>query len=170
MFTSNGHLFPTLDTRWMDSAACQGMSDLFFGGWYEEARAICATCPVRDECLDWATTIGEPAGMWGGLTPDERAGRRPVPVVHVPVRPLLDRFPHLTEDELGERVGAAGRTVARWKAAGRIPYRSAEAAADALGVHPIHLWGVDYLAASLSVTGAHHPSPCPPVAAGGAVR
>jgi len=36
------------------------------------AMAICARCPVRAECLDWALRVGEPAGIWGGTTPDER--------------------------------------------------------------------------------------------------
>lgn len=38
----------------------------------EEARAICMTCPVRDECLNYALETGETVGIWGGLTPEER--------------------------------------------------------------------------------------------------
>lgn len=38
----------------------------------EEARAICMTCQVRDECLDYALDTGETEGIWGGLTPQER--------------------------------------------------------------------------------------------------
>jgi hypothetical protein len=38
----------------------------------EEARALCMTCPVRDECLDYALDTGETEGIWGGLTPEER--------------------------------------------------------------------------------------------------
>jgi len=37
-----------------------------------KAKAICAECPVRAECLDYALDIREPHGIWGGLTEAER--------------------------------------------------------------------------------------------------
>ena len=44
---------------------------------YKEARAVCAVCPVKAECLadvesweSWA--VSSRHGMFGGLTPDER--------------------------------------------------------------------------------------------------
>ena len=37
-----------------------------------EARHICATCPVRGQCLAYAVTADEPFGIWGGLDPHER--------------------------------------------------------------------------------------------------
>lgn len=42
----------------------------------EQAKAICANCPVRQKCLDWALTTPEPWGIWGGLTEEERAAMR----------------------------------------------------------------------------------------------
>lgn len=39
---------------------------------YDEARAICSTCPVRLECLEDAMETKERFGMRGGLTPIER--------------------------------------------------------------------------------------------------
>lgn len=36
------------------------------------AKAICATCPVRGRCLDYAISIREPHGIWGGLNEVER--------------------------------------------------------------------------------------------------
>ena len=36
-----------------------------------EAKAICATCPVQGECLDYAIA-GDMHGIWGGLTRQER--------------------------------------------------------------------------------------------------
>ena len=36
------------------------------------AKAICATCSVREECLDDALLRKEAHGIWGGLTPAER--------------------------------------------------------------------------------------------------
>jgi WhiB family redox-sensing transcriptional regulator len=38
----------------------------------DEAKRICAYCPVRQACLDYALNAGEPHGIWGGLTPGER--------------------------------------------------------------------------------------------------
>jgi WhiB family redox-sensing transcriptional regulator len=40
------------------------------------AKRICAGCPVRVNCLGWALRAGEPAGIWGGTTPEERRGLR----------------------------------------------------------------------------------------------
>jgi WhiB family redox-sensing transcriptional regulator len=37
-----------------------------------EARAVCAPCPVRAECLEYALSTNEPYGVWGGYTRDER--------------------------------------------------------------------------------------------------
>ncbi|ARF83378.1 WhiB family transcriptional regulator [Kitasatospora aureofaciens] len=38
----------------------------------EEARSVCRRCPVMEECLTWALTAGEDAGVWGGMSEDER--------------------------------------------------------------------------------------------------
>jgi WhiB family transcriptional regulator, redox-sensing transcriptional regulator len=38
------------------------------------AKAICTTCTVRRECLDYALRIREPHGIWGGLNEVERKG------------------------------------------------------------------------------------------------
>jgi WhiB family redox-sensing transcriptional regulator len=43
---------------------------------YAQARRICAGCPVRDACLKFAVDGHEPAGMWGGHSPEERAAIR----------------------------------------------------------------------------------------------
>jgi WhiB family redox-sensing transcriptional regulator len=37
------------------------------------AKAVCANCPVIGACLDWALSVGEAYGVWGGATPSERA-------------------------------------------------------------------------------------------------
>lgn len=39
----------------------------------EQAKALCGDCPIRQGCADYAIENGETAGVWGGLTPDERA-------------------------------------------------------------------------------------------------
>ena len=57
-------------------AACLGANpDLFFpseGDDGAEAKAICASCPIRSECYDLACANGEKAGIWGG---EDFAGR-----------------------------------------------------------------------------------------------
>jgi WhiB family redox-sensing transcriptional regulator len=41
-----------------------------------KAKKVCAACPARAECLQWALQAGEVDGVWGGTTPTERAGIR----------------------------------------------------------------------------------------------
>jgi WhiB family redox-sensing transcriptional regulator len=38
----------------------------------EQAKAVCRRCPVMQECLTWALESGQDAGVWGGLSEDER--------------------------------------------------------------------------------------------------
>ena len=42
----------------------------------EQARQVCAACPVRNPCLAWALTEGADHGVWGGRTEDERRNLR----------------------------------------------------------------------------------------------
>jgi WhiB family transcriptional regulator, redox-sensing transcriptional regulator len=39
----------------------------------DRARAVCARCDVRLECLAFALRINDLDGIWGGLTAAERA-------------------------------------------------------------------------------------------------
>jgi WhiB family redox-sensing transcriptional regulator len=74
-------------TEWMVDAACVEVGPgLFYprgeGGFneYDEARKVCGACPVQVDCLEYALEVDDRHGMWGGLTPNERAkvakGRR----------------------------------------------------------------------------------------------
>ena len=36
------------------------------------ARAICAQCSVKEDCLSYALDIREPHGIWGGANEAER--------------------------------------------------------------------------------------------------
>jgi len=38
----------------------------------EEAKSVCRRCTVIDECLQWALETGQDAGVWGGLSEEER--------------------------------------------------------------------------------------------------
>lgn len=60
--------------------ACKGIGDaIFFADDPTEAQAICATCPMIEKCRDKTMSIekGTPReyrfGVFGGLTPDQRA-------------------------------------------------------------------------------------------------
>ena len=39
---------------------------------YSRARKVCAECPVKQQCLDYAITNLIKHGMWGGTTENER--------------------------------------------------------------------------------------------------
>ncbi|MGH8904853.1 MAG: WhiB family transcriptional regulator [Egibacteraceae bacterium] len=66
---------------WRDKARCLGMdSELFFPigttgpamEQTERAKAVCRKCPVVHECLEWALSTNQDAGVWGDKTEDER--------------------------------------------------------------------------------------------------
>jgi WhiB family redox-sensing transcriptional regulator len=38
----------------------------------EDAKAVCRRCAVTSECLDWALDTAQEAGVWGGMSEDER--------------------------------------------------------------------------------------------------
>jgi WhiB family redox-sensing transcriptional regulator len=63
---------------WRDEAACRDENpELFFPlpsnpAAERRAKAICWTCPVREDCLTDALTTGASEGIWGGLTDEER--------------------------------------------------------------------------------------------------
>lgn len=66
-----------LDLRWQDHAACTDHPDrsIFFperGETTAAAKAVCATCPVKAECLDYAVRNHENYGIWGGTSERER--------------------------------------------------------------------------------------------------
>jgi len=42
----------------------------------DQAKAVCHRCPVLETCLKWALESGQDAGVWGGLSEDERRALR----------------------------------------------------------------------------------------------
>jgi WhiB family transcriptional regulator, redox-sensing transcriptional regulator len=79
---------------WQERAACRAASlDLFFGPEGErqpertareqQALRICAGCPVRAACLEHALTAPEPAGVWGGMSEEQRTDERRRRIRHV---------------------------------------------------------------------------------------
>jgi WhiB family redox-sensing transcriptional regulator len=65
-----------MNLSWRQRAACKGVDpDIFYPASdeeAEEAKAICATCPVREACLEYALANRERDGVWGGATERER--------------------------------------------------------------------------------------------------
>ncbi|MFF4417028.1 WhiB family transcriptional regulator [Streptosporangium sp. NPDC001559] len=73
--------------EWQRRAACETEDfALFFPAHKEQpedrerrerkAKAICAQCPVRTECLNYALSRPEKYGTWGGLNEEERKNER----------------------------------------------------------------------------------------------
>ncbi len=75
---------PGLPWDWRAAAACRlADTSLFFGPERElvaarrlreqQAKAVCAICPVLEPCRAHALVHRELYGVWGGLTEQERA-------------------------------------------------------------------------------------------------
>ncbi|WP_406103212.1 WhiB family transcriptional regulator [Streptomyces sp. NBC_01003] len=70
---------------WRERAACLRVDpDLFFPignsgpalTQIDEAKAVCGSCPVLEQCLGWAVGVGQVEGIWGGMTESERRAIR----------------------------------------------------------------------------------------------
>ncbi len=70
---------------WRERAACRGMDpDLFLldkseSGDVPKAKAVCRSCPVREECLEEALApvyvggnVVKTVGVWGGFSEKQR--------------------------------------------------------------------------------------------------
>lgn len=71
--------------NWRDQAACRHTDpDLFFPigttgpatVQTQRAKDVCASCRVREQCLEWALGTVQPVGIWGGTTETERRALR----------------------------------------------------------------------------------------------
>ncbi len=72
------------EPTWRVHAECKGDSASYFfppnhferkpekDARESRARALCAGCRVRVECLEYALYVEEPHGIWGGLNELER--------------------------------------------------------------------------------------------------
>jgi len=83
--TSSGQLRflvpPDKDGTWRESAKCRfAKPEMFFPAGdsdaddqtVKQAKALCRTCPVREDCLLFALETKQVDGIWGGTTEDER--------------------------------------------------------------------------------------------------
>jgi WhiB family redox-sensing transcriptional regulator len=69
------------ESGWHARAACRDTNpDLFFpvgvtGAAIDEigaAKAVCQSCPVREQCLQFALRTKQECGIWGGTSEEER--------------------------------------------------------------------------------------------------
>ena len=62
--------------EWRLDAACRDLDTAIFFPETDEAvdaaKAVCATCPVRQACLEFALITRQDDGVWGGLDENER--------------------------------------------------------------------------------------------------
>jgi len=62
--------------NWRHLSACRDMdTSTFFPATDDDAqqpKAVCAACPVREECLEYAIATRQDDGVWGGLDETER--------------------------------------------------------------------------------------------------
>jgi len=73
------------DYSWRDEALCRDTDpELFFPigttgqalTQIEQAKSVCAACPVKVECLEFALATNQDSGIWGGLCEEERRAIR----------------------------------------------------------------------------------------------
>jgi WhiB family redox-sensing transcriptional regulator len=124
---------PATGTTWRDDAPCgQVDPELWFpekGRQAREAMAICASCDVRRQCLEYALTHCE-TGIWGGTTDRERMQMRNAkpgqPTLYNAHREVRNATIHrlatttqLSPAEIAEQAGCDERTVHRVRTAAR---------------------------------------------------
>lgn len=77
---------PDVRAEWWSRAAClTAEPDLFFPIsltgparlQVAAAKAVCAGCPVKAQCLSYALAAGPLHGVWGGTTDEERRRHKP---------------------------------------------------------------------------------------------
>jgi WhiB family redox-sensing transcriptional regulator len=125
---------------WYEQAACRDLDPDRFDydpdtdppGKAEAAKGVCAGCPVRDACLDFALerpAAEDTTGIYGGLTPAERLARR----TGAPSSRRLVADPRFAAvslelarqvgvDRAADQLGVRGRTLQRaWRRHGHPP-------------------------------------------------
>lgn len=105
-------------------ASCIGKDPEIFDGETDQAvsqaKKICNTCPIRNQCANWAIRTQE-FGVWGSLTPDERKRKaKGMQVVNITeLRLLDDELKKLVSDspiaDLAIEFNVTTRTIHRWR-------------------------------------------------------
>lgn len=87
------------DKGWMFFGSCKGLTHMMFPkshkdiSYIPEARALCASCPVAKQCLEYALEfpVADMHGIWSGMTSRQlqtEQKRRGVG----PIRPTLSQM------------------------------------------------------------------------------
>ena len=63
--------------RWTELAACKGQTELYFprqgdNSSFARAQQICFSCPVFNECKEYALTNYERFGIWAAMNEKKR--------------------------------------------------------------------------------------------------
>ena len=113
-----------VDASWRNRAVCTTVDpELFFpttGRSPDAAKQVCASCPVRPECLDAALWYGDTFGVWGATTRHERQ-QMPKPAITSQTQAreqtvatvLKLRDQGLLNSRIAEQLGVNERTVYR---------------------------------------------------------
>jgi WhiB family transcriptional regulator, redox-sensing transcriptional regulator len=92
--------FRAASAGWASLGACRDSDpDLFFPiassgpalRQIAQAKAVCARCPVRIDCLRYALETGQDAGVWGGASVEERRETRSAEAVAGTSPPCRER-------------------------------------------------------------------------------
>lgn len=113
-----------MPNEWMDDAVCATTDpEVFFPenlGSAAEAKKICATCPVVQECLAYALENGFDDGVWGGTAGYERRkirGRR-IPGIGRRAQRIQDMEQFLlagmSAEEIAESFKCSMDSMLRW--------------------------------------------------------
>lgn len=104
-------LKPEVDDSWMERSLCRLMgvpTDWFYTDeetkqypYGDEVLAVCSSCSVREECVDYALRENEEFAIWGGLKADGR--------VKLKKQRIAERDTFLAE--LGPDLTAVARTL-----------------------------------------------------------
>ena len=64
------------ELKWWDLGACRGLDASAFypddDDSAEYAKSVCADCSVQAACLEYALSVREKVGVWGGATERDR--------------------------------------------------------------------------------------------------
>lgn len=113
---------------WQAQAKCREADlGIFFPGPRQStrpAKAICAECPVVDECREYALGVPALQGVWGGLSENERDRLRKrrgvsfVAVAQCGTRSGYDRHQRRGEKACPECMAANAAKKTRWRNGG----------------------------------------------------
>ena len=112
----------TLPPVFQNAACIKVDPDLFFAESPRKvaaAKAICATCPIRTKCLNWALE-NEEYGIFGGTTPEERKAMLAgvTPIDDSKLRKMQEQLALILSPDINRAIATFNvnkRTIYRWR-------------------------------------------------------